>query len=98
MFDIVVYDLEEQGIKTIKASLIMFNWDGLTYEAYNRDGEIIYKGKVDNIGIIEEVREEQSKSCINCKYYSNKNSVYACTCSNGICGVDNEHWEAKDNG
>lgn len=43
-----------------------------------------------------EKKEEQNKSCINCKYHSDKNSIYNCTCPNGACGSDNKNWEAKD--
>ena len=45
-----------------------------------------------------EAKAEPIKSCTNCKYYSNKNGVYNCTCPNGTCGSDNKNWEAKNNG
>lgn len=48
--------------------------------------------------IDKEVNEEQKKSCINCKHYNDKNGVYNCTCLNGVCGLDNKNWEAKDDG
>ena len=58
MLRIVVYDLEKQGLRTIKASGMIFNCDDLTYEAYDRDGETVYKGKVDCIGSIVEAKDE----------------------------------------
>lgn len=94
MLRIVVYDLEKRGLRTIKASSMIFNCDDLTYEAYDRDGEIVYKGKVDCIGTISEAKEK--KDCSTCKYECNKDEYRPCS----LCDNHDkwEKWEAKDNG
>lgn len=46
--------------------------------------------------ISKEEKDKQNKSCINCKHYSDKNGIYNCTCLNGVCGLDNKNWEAKE--